>query len=193
MALAGGNTNAVYGTPEDTLVEETEGVETSTPNLDQLTASIEQLKITAFTYMRNAPGFFTPYKNPQDFVKTLLCPISAPLLLGVFAAVAAIAALIAAITLAVSLMVAAAAAVIQKKEVAIISLAIAGTSALVAIAALFLAPTLAILAVAIIPATIVNIFTRTAATGVSAIRNCFSDDESEVGSDDESTSSMLPA
>lgn len=140
----------------------------------------DELNQRAQDWYRTRPGFFTPYKNPGDFLETLTAPVVAPVVLGLTSAFFFTISGVAACATGVSLLVGGLSLLTASEEGFYGSLACAGISLITAGASFLFGAALAIAAIASIPLSLIELGTRTAATLVNPIIDCVADDESRM-------------
>lgn len=143
-------------------------------------------------------GFFHPYtelKGPSGLGNDLARPIVGPLVLGLVTSVAAIGIVLGTITAATSLLFASGASLAglfmdDAKQIANKAFMITAGAAIIAATCAALSIAVVLFAAIAIPLSIARIVTRSAATAVSAVSNCFAKSENQIQEDDEDGFSM---
>lgn len=134
---------------------------------DNLITDWETIQRNADEWYQNAPkrhGFFTPYKDGNDFLDSLAAPITYPVAFGITAAGALAVSGVAAVGSGVLLFLSAAEYVAGDNETAFFALAAAAIALATTGAALAIGAALALAAVASIPFALLELTTRSVAS-----------------------------
>lgn len=149
-------------------------------NLDEnIDINFEQVADEVIKYYNKRPGFFSPYKNPYDFIDGLAAPVVLPACFGVASALFLAGSAVTGMVTAGSLIGAAGAALFDEDDLLVASLGVASVAAVICGGAALIGAGLAILTVLSIPFTLTEFVTRTLSTIVSPIIECCSSGELE--------------
>lgn len=140
----------------------------------------ERIPARVIDYAKSGPGFFTPYSGPSDFASTLLAPISYPILFGVSSCIL-IGIMAAATCVAVaSLLFSGWASQRWQQNLASSALSFAGSSATIAFMTAGLGVVCALATVLSVPYTLLSLTTRSVASVVSPVVDCFQPSDEAV-------------
>ena len=174
-------------------------------NIEELVDSIgveldpQQFKINVKEYLRNRPGFFSPFKSGIDFAETLARPVQIPLAGGVIIGLIAAAPAIAAVVCVCGLITAGILAIAKNTDARNTALTVAAAAGLLALIGPLIAILAAIVVVLALAAATVELGTRTVATVVNFFGTIFDsccpvadNEEDEIDSEDELAPELFP-
>lgn len=143
-------------------------------------------------YLSTSPGFFDPYVDVGDFLITFTLPLTAPFALAAFTAIAAMITVFATLYYLACLIAAAGASLVGADDFCNGALEHAGKAFMVAAIAGICTPIFALMTPLSPVLALLHLFTRTSASVVSAIGNCFGEDEESTESLGEDNSGLTP-
>lgn len=143
-------------------------------------------------FYSKTPGFFDPYVDIGDFLNTFTSPLTTPFALAAFTAIAAMITVFATLYYLACLIAAAGASLVGADDFCNGALEHAGKAFMVAAIAGICTPIFALMTPLTPVVALVYLFTRTGASVVSAIGNCFGEDEESTESLGEDNSGLTP-
>ncbi|BCA94812.1 hypothetical protein TUM19329_11730 [Legionella antarctica] len=164
------------------------------PNVNNLLENelVNEMRDSNVAYLKNRPGFFTPYNSISDFDETLAAPVVAPAGFAIATGLLGVASALAASVCVTSFLAAGFAAALGKNGARDEALTVGVVSGIIALAAPLLAALSALTIVLSFLATTAYLVTRSAATvgsaiakGATALTECFHDHDDEENSDED--------